>query len=115
MLGSGGYAVAVVLQRDDHAEFFPVLRATVQRLSHPGFHVLTLRVAGGVLRRSGEPLPRSLRKPVLAPRPALLRRAPQLHRVNRIAALHHHALEEIAAKRAVRGTQPLIERQRIGV
>ena len=38
----------------------------------------------------------SRQKPMLAPPPALLRGRPQLHRVNRLRPLQHHALEEVA-------------------
>jgi len=39
----------------------------------------------------------------------------ELHRVRRVRALHHHALEEIAAERTVRNAEALVKRERIGV
>ena len=54
-------------------------------------------------------------KPVLHPTAKLLRRASELHRILGVRALHHHALEEIAAERAVRNAEPLVKRQRIGM
>jgi hypothetical protein len=52
-------------------------------------------------------------EPVLYPPPALLRRQPQPHRVNRFRPLHHDVLKEIAVQRPIRFTQPLTERERI--
>ena len=52
---------------------------------------------------------------MLAPPPALLRRGPQLHRVDRLRPLHHDALEKVAAQRAIRFAKPLVKRQRIGM
>jgi hypothetical protein len=54
-------------------------------------------------------------KPMLAPSPAFLRHAAKLHRIHRLRPLHHHALEEVGTQRAVRPTQPLVERERIRV
>ena len=50
---------------------------------------------------------------MLYPAPKFFGRRAQLHGIRRIRALHHHALEEIAAERTVRGTEPLVERERI--
>jgi hypothetical protein len=50
--------------------------------------------------------------------PALLRHGasePQADRLRRIRPHHHHALEEIAGERPIRGTQSLVERERLGM
>ena len=52
---------------------------------------------------------------MLHPAAKLLRRAAELHRIWRVRALHHHALEEIAAEHTVRGAKPLVKCERIGV
>ena len=49
------------------------------------------------------------------PAAKLLRRAPQLHRIQGIRPLHHHTLEKIAAQHTIRLTEPLIERELIGM
>ena len=54
-------------------------------------------------------------KPMLAPSPALLGRAAELHRIWRVRPLHHHALEEIAAERTVCNAEPLVKCERFGV
>ena len=43
---------------------------------------------------------------MLHPTAELLRRAAELHGIRRVRTLHHHALEEIAAERAVRNRPP---------
>ena len=52
---------------------------------------------------------------MLRPITEFLSCAPKLHRVNRIRALHHHALEEIAAERAVGLAELLVVSERVSV
>jgi hypothetical protein len=48
------------------------------------------------------------------PAAVFFRRAAELHRIQRIYALHHHALEEITIEHVIGGAEPLVPRQRIG-
>ena len=52
---------------------------------------------------------------MLHPTAELLRRAAELHGIRRVRALHHHALEEIAAEHSVNITKPLVESERVSV
>ena len=52
---------------------------------------------------------------MLTPIPAFLDRAAELHRIWGVRALHHHALEEVAAEHTVRKAEPLVKRESIGV
>ena len=51
----------------------------------------------------------SIHKPVLGPRPAILRVASELDGIRRISALHHHSFKEIAAQTAVDRFQASVE------
>ena len=52
---------------------------------------------------------------VFAPTAKFLDRGTELHRIRGVRALHHHALEEIAAEHTVRLTEPLVESERVCV
>ena len=52
---------------------------------------------------------------MLRPATEFLGRGAELHRIRGVRALHHDALEEIAAEHSVRITKPLVESERVGV
>ena len=54
-------------------------------------------------------------KTMLGPATEFLGRGAELHRIRGVRALHHDALEEIAAEHAVRLTEPLVETERVSV